>query len=101
MDPDKRQQLVERIWLLEQLRAEAKARAQRATSDERRVRDSAADAGQQAADLHEHAASLGDQLANLHDQLGEPAEAGKERANARAEQHAAEEERARQRRQTR
>ena len=85
MDPDKRQQLVERVWLLEQLRAEAKARAQRAT-------------GERAADLHEQAASIGNQLANLHDQLGESAEAGTERANARAEQQEAEEERARQRR---
>jgi hypothetical protein len=98
MDPYKRQQLVERVWILQQLRAEAAARAERATGDARRARDAAADAGRHAADLHEQAASLGGQLADLHDQLGESAEAGEARAVARAEQQEADDERARQRR---
>src|SRR5918994_6022618 len=95
MYPAKRQQLVERIWLLEQLRAEAKARAQHATDQARRARESAADAGQQAADLHDQTASLGNQLAGLHDELGERDEAERERAQSRAAPQEAEDERAR------
>ena len=65
MDLSKRQELVERIWLLEQLRGEAKARAGRATTEAWRAREAAADAGRQAADLHERVADLDDELADL------------------------------------
>jgi uncharacterized coiled-coil DUF342 family protein len=93
LDPSRRQALVERIWLLEQLRGEAKARADRATVKARLAREGAADAGEQAADLHERVAGLGDELADLHEQLGEQTRAAEERADARAEQQQAAEER--------
>ena len=85
MDPETRQRLVERVWLLEQLRAEAKIRAERATTEARLARESAADAGREAADLHERVADLGEELAHLHDQLGDQPSAADERAGARAE----------------
>jgi uncharacterized coiled-coil DUF342 family protein len=93
MDPAQHQRLVERIWLLEQLRAEAKARADRATTEARLARETAADAGRQAAGLHERVAGLGEELADLHDQLGDGSRAAEERAGARAEQREAAEER--------
>lgn len=93
MDDSKRQRLVERIWLIEQLRAEAKARADRATTEARLARGGAADAGQQAADLHERVAGLGTELAELHDQLGDQSQDAEERADARAEKRQAAEER--------
>ena len=49
MDPAMREQLVERVWLLERLRDEAKAQAQHATREAQRARESAAEAGQRAA----------------------------------------------------
>jgi hypothetical protein len=85
MDPAQRQRLVERVWLLEQLRAEAKARADRATTGARLARESATYAGREAADLHERVAGLGEELAHLHDQLGDQPGAAQERAGARAE----------------
>ena len=85
MDPAQRQRLVERVWLLEQLRAEAKARADRATTEARLVRQSAAEAGREAADLHERVAGLGEELAHLHDQLGDQPRAAQESSEARAE----------------
>ena len=85
MDPAQRQRLVERVWLIEQLRAEAKARADRATTEARLVRESAADAGREAADLHDRVAGLGEELAHLHDQLGDQPRAAQERAEASAE----------------
>jgi uncharacterized coiled-coil DUF342 family protein len=95
MDPSEHQRLVERIWLLEQLRAEAKERARRATSEARQARQSAADAGEQAAELHDRVGDLGEQLADLHDQLGESDRADEERAEARAEHREAADERGR------
>lgn len=95
MDPAKRQQLVERMWLLEQLRAEAKARAGRASADARRAQDAADAAGRQAAELHDRAAELGGELADLHDQLGDPSRAARERAEAHAERRDAAEDRER------
>ena len=85
MHPEKRQRLVERVWLLEQLRAEAKVRADRATTEARLARESAADAGREAADLHERVAGFGEELAHLHDQLGDQPTAARERAGAHAE----------------
>ena len=93
MDPAQHQRLVERIWLLEQLRAEAKIRADRATTQARLAREGAADAGHQAADLHDRVAGLAEELADLHDQLGDEPRAAEERAGARAEQREASEER--------
>jgi hypothetical protein len=97
MDPATRQQLVERVWVLQQLRDEAKARARHATREAQRARETAAQAGQRAAALHERAAGLGDELADLHDHLGDSGEAHKARAQARGEQQAADQERARHR----
>jgi uncharacterized coiled-coil DUF342 family protein len=93
MDPSHHQRLVERIWLLEQLRAEAKERARRATSEARQARQNAADAGEQAAELHDRVGDLGEQLADLHDQLGESDRADEERAEARVEHREAADER--------
>ena len=75
MDFERRQRVVERVWLLEQLRAEAKANARRAQRE--------------AADLHERAAELGGELAELRDELGDTAKAAEERADARAERRKA------------
>jgi hypothetical protein len=83
MDPATRQQLVERVWLLEQLRDEARARAHDATREAQRARESAAEAGERAAGLHDRAASIGDELADLRDELGHSSEADDERAEAR------------------
>src|SRR3954447_9973249 len=94
MDPATREQLVERIWLLERLRDEAKAQAQHATREAQQARESAAEAGQRAAGLHDHAASLGDELADLRDRLGDSTEANEERAKARAGHQEAAQERA-------
>jgi hypothetical protein len=93
MDAARRQRLVERIWLLEQLRGEAKARAARATTQARLAREGAADAGLQAAGLHERVAGLNEELADLHDELGDQSKAAEERSDARAEQQQAAEER--------
>ena len=95
MDSATRQQLVERVWVLERLRDEARARAQHATRGAQRARESAAEAGQRAAALHEHAAGLGDELADLRDQLGDSGQAGEARAEARGEHQEAAHERAR------
>jgi uncharacterized coiled-coil DUF342 family protein len=95
MDPAQRQRLVERIWLLEQLRGEAKARADRATTEARLARESAADTGRQAADLHDRVADLAEQIADLHDELGDQPRSAEERADALAEQREATEERER------
>jgi hypothetical protein len=84
MDPAQRQRLVERVWLLQQLRAEAKARADRATTKARLARENAADAGREAEHRHERVAGLGEQLADLHDQLGDQPRAADERAGVRA-----------------
>jgi hypothetical protein len=84
-DEAKRQRLVERVWLLQQLRAEAEARAGRATTAARRAQDAAVDDEHQAAALRDRVADLGEELADLHDQLGERSEASKERAAAEAE----------------
>jgi predicted nucleic acid-binding Zn-ribbon protein len=84
MDLERRQRLVERVWLLEQLRAEARTRARRARADARHAREAAATAQREAADLQERVAELGGELADLHDQLGDATKATEERADARA-----------------
>ena len=89
MDPSKRQQLAERIWLLEQLRGDAKLPTGRATTEALRSREAAADAGRQAAELPRRVAELDDELADLLDQIADPAKAAEERADGQAEQREA------------
>jgi hypothetical protein len=85
MDEIRRQRLVERVWLLEQLRAEARTQADRASTDARRARAAARDAEREATDLRERIAYLGEQLADIHDQLGNTSTTARERADARAQ----------------
>jgi hypothetical protein len=82
MDAAEHQRMVERRWVIERLRQEARARAAQASRRAAQASDRARVSHDEAADLHDDVARLADEVAELYGKLGEDERAKEHRRAA-------------------